>query len=67
MKFKVIFAREFYESFTGTQEELDAIVEEIQSLADSGKLIERSIPMDFDSDIDDDDEDSPPLSEVVKH
>jgi hypothetical protein len=65
MKFKVIFAREFYESFTGTQEELDAIVEEIQSLADSGKLIERSIPMD--SDIDDDDEDSPPLSEVVKH
>jgi hypothetical protein len=62
MKFKVIFAREFYESFTGTQEELDAIVEEIQSLADSGKLIERSIPMD--SDID---EDSPPLSEVVKH
>jgi hypothetical protein len=65
MKFKVIFAREFYESFTGTQEELDAIVEEIQSLAYSGKLIERSIPMD--SDIDDDDEDSPPISEVVKH
>jgi hypothetical protein len=65
MKFKVIFAREFYESFTGTQEELDAIVEEIQSLAYSGKLIEGSIPMD--SDIDDDDEDSPPISEVVKH
>jgi hypothetical protein len=64
MKIKVSFAREFYESFTGTQEELDSIVEEIQSLADSGKLFERSIPVDFDSDIDDA-EDYP--SDIVRH
>jgi hypothetical protein len=64
MKIKVSFAREFYESFTGTQEELDSIVEEIQILADSGKLFERSIPVDFDSDIDDA-EDYP--SDIVRH
>jgi hypothetical protein len=48
-KMKVIFAPGSLDDFEGTQEELDALVKEIQDLADSGELFERSTPIDEDS------------------
>ena len=48
-KMKVIFAPGSLDDFECTQEELDALVKEIQDLADSGELFERSTPIDEDS------------------
>ena len=48
-KMKVIFAPGALDDFEGSQEELDALVKEIQDLADSGELFERSTPIDEDS------------------
>jgi hypothetical protein len=45
-----------FDNFDGTQEELDELMAEIQNLAESGKLLEMSTPVDFDSVIDDDNE-----------
>jgi len=46
---KIIFAPGCFDSFEGTQEELDELVAEIQRLADSGELFDRSQPVDLDS------------------
>jgi hypothetical protein len=43
---KVIFAPGAFDDFDGTQEELDAMVAEIQRLAESGEIEELSQPMD---------------------
>jgi hypothetical protein len=43
---KVIFAPGAFDDFDGTQEELDAMVAEIQRLAESGEIEEISQPMD---------------------
>ena len=56
MKIKVSFAREFYESFTGTQEELDALTKEISNAIENGNYS-----------VLDPAEDYPVLSEVVLH
>ena len=47
-KIKVEFAPGCFDSFEGTQEELDALVQEIQRMAESGELHENSIPLDQD-------------------
>jgi len=51
---EVVFAPGCFDSFDGTQEELDELVAEIQRLVDSGELFERSSPVDIDA-LDDDD------------
>ena len=43
---KVIFAPGAFDDFDGTQEELDAMVAEIQRLAESGEIEELSQPID---------------------
>ena len=45
---KVIFEPGCFDDFEGTQEELDAMMEEIQRMADTGELFENAEPVDFD-------------------
>lgn len=51
-KIKVEFAPGAFDSFDGTQEELDSLIAEIQRMADSGELEEMSIPLDSDDVLD---------------
>lgn len=51
-KIHVEFAPGAFDSFDGTQEELDALVAELQRMADSGELEEMSIPLDSDDVLD---------------
>ena len=50
---KVTFAPGCFDSFDGTQEELDDLVAMIQDLAASGELAERAVPVDEFPEIDD--------------
>lgn len=45
---KIEFAPGCFDSFEGTQEELDKLVEEITQLFKSGEAKARAIPLDFD-------------------
>jgi hypothetical protein len=45
-KVHITFAPGAFDQFDGTQEELDALISEIQRMADSGELEEMSIPLD---------------------
>ena len=45
---KIEFAPGCFDSFDGTQEELDEIIAEIQRMADSGELEANAIPVDLD-------------------
>ena len=45
---KLEFAQGFFDDFTGTQAELDAMVLEIRRLFESGELIENAVPLDLD-------------------
>lgn len=47
-KMEIKFAPGCFDSFEGTQEELDELMAEIRRLVDSGELFEKSIPLDFD-------------------
>jgi len=51
-KLEVVFAPGCFDSFNGTQEELNELMAEIQSLAASGELFESSTLIDVD-DLDD--------------
>ena len=51
-KLTVTFAPGAFDSFDGTQEELDDIMAEIQRMAESGELEEHSIPLDSDDILD---------------
>lgn len=51
---EIIFAPGCFDSFEGTQEELDALILEIQTMAESGELFEKSTPVDVDE-LDDED------------
>ena len=48
-KIKIEFAPGCFDRFEGTQEELDGLIAEIQRLAESGELQERSVPVDVDA------------------
>lgn len=50
---KVTFAPGAFDTFDGTQEELDELLAEITKLAESGELFERAKPVDLDE-LDDD-------------
>jgi hypothetical protein len=51
---EIIFAPGCFDSFEGTQEELDELVAEIQRMVDSGELFEKATPVSLD-DLSDDD------------
>ena len=55
-KIKIEFAPGCFDSFTGTQEELDELVAEIQKMAETGELFEKSNALDIDELIDEDPE-----------
>ena len=53
---QVIFAPGCFDDFEGTQEELDELMKEIQEMATSGELFEKSTPVDLDEyELDEDD------------
>lgn len=45
---KIVFAPGCFDSFTGSQEELDAMIEELTRLAESGELFEKAEVVDLD-------------------
>ena len=45
---KIVFAEGCFDDFEGTQEELDALVAHITALAESGELLEKSVPVELD-------------------
>jgi len=51
-KIHVEFAPGAFDGFDGTQEDLDALIAEIQRMAESGELEEHSIPLDDDDILD---------------
>ena len=54
-KMKITFAPGAFDSFDGTQEELDALIAEVQRMADSGELAENSVALEDWDDLDDED------------
>ena len=51
-KIQITFAPGAFDSFDGTQEELDALVAEIERMAESGELTENSVAIDSDDILD---------------
>lgn len=51
-KVHISFAPGAFDSFDGTQEELDALVAEIERMAESGELTENSVAIDSDDILD---------------
>jgi hypothetical protein len=49
---KIVFAEGCFDDFDGTQEELDALVDQLTEMAESGELLEQAIPVEFE-DVDD--------------
>ena len=45
---KIVFAPGCFDSFEGTQEELDELMSEIKRLVDTGEIFEKSRPINFD-------------------
>lgn len=56
-KMEVVFAPGCFDNFEGTQEELDALIKEIQQGVDDGTLFEKSTPVTIDSLLENLDED----------
>jgi hypothetical protein len=56
-KIKIEFAPGAFDSFDGTQEELDALVAELERLAETGELQENSVALEDWDDLDDADRD----------
>ena len=54
-KMKIEFAPGAFDQFDGTQEELDALVAELERMAESGELEENSVALDDWDDLDDED------------
>jgi|688.fasta_scaffold122631_3 hypothetical protein len=43
---KVVFAQGCFDDFDGTQEELDELIAQITNMAESGELLDNSVPVD---------------------
>jgi hypothetical protein len=54
-KMKIEFAPGAFDQFDGTQEELDALVAELERMAESGELEENSVALEDWDDLDDED------------
>ena len=50
-KLDIVFAPGCFDSFEGTQEELDGLIAEINRLVETGELFEKAVPIDL-SDLD---------------
>ena len=46
---EIVFAPGCFDSFEGSQEELDELINEIKRLVETGEIFERSTPLDVDS------------------
>lgn len=55
-KLKIVFAPGCFDSFEGSQEELDQLVSEIQTMVENGDLFEKGKPLDLDELIEEDPE-----------
>lgn len=64
-KITITFAPGCFDSFEGTQEELDELIKEIQDMARSGKLFEQSRPIDIDEMLESDDPEDHRLAEKL--
>jgi len=53
---KIEFAPGAFDTFDGTQEELDELVAEIKRMFESGEIMEKSTPVDFDALVEEDPE-----------
>ena len=53
---KIVFAEGCFDEFDGTQEELNELISQLTAMAESGELLEKSVPVDLDN-IDDEDRD----------
>ena len=53
---KIEFAPGAFDQFDGTQEELDALVAELERMAESGELEENSVALEDWDDLDDEDQ-----------
>jgi Mg/Co/Ni transporter MgtE len=51
-KMEIVFAPGCFDSFEGTQEELDELIAQIQKMAETGELFEKSNPIDVDQLVD---------------
>ena len=54
-KIEIVFAPGCFDNFEGTQEELDAMIQQIKDMAESGELFENSAPVDIEDLIDETD------------
>jgi hypothetical protein len=54
-KMKIEFAPGAFDTFNGTQEELDALVAELERMAESGELEENSVALEDWDDLDEED------------
>ena len=52
-KLDIVFAPGCFDTFEGTQEELDELIAEINRLVETGELFEKAVPIDL-SDLDED-------------
>lgn len=50
---KIVFAEGCFDDFDGTQEELDELVAQLTAMAESGELLEQSLPVADFEDVDD--------------
>ena len=48
-KLKIEFAPGCFDSFDGTQEELDSLIAQLTQQVESGELMEKSTPVDWDN------------------
>lgn len=48
-KLDIVFMPGCFDNFEGTQEELDEMMAEIQRLAETGEIFEKSMPVDLDA------------------
>jgi hypothetical protein len=55
-KLKIVFAPGCFDSFEGTQEELDELIAEIQKSIESGEFLTKSEPLDVDELVEEDPE-----------
>lgn len=48
-KLEVVFAPGCFDFFEGSQDELDSLIAEINKMAETGEIFEKSMPLDLDS------------------
>ena len=65
-KRKIIFEPGCFDNFTGTQEELDELIAEINRLVETGEFFKNSIPIDLDMEMSTDSNEPVNIESVLK-